>query len=300
MAINGITFRHEGRQCFVDISQTAADTLYVRIRGYQKKITEKKQTINLTPYLLQEITADKIRSGILIANTLGAYVQIQIGNSVYSDEYGFYWGEPVRNRWIASDLPYRVIDCRKHQTDFITAMIEGGDTMYVTDGEEVENDVLDFGLCAAKCSPSYSRTVEVGSAGAVRATIPYIDRPMGLNGVRLAWLNRYGAVEMWNFDHLREKRFTTTSEIIYTHKGYQKLDTKAETIYTVESREETDAAIDALSYIIASPKVWLVHDDGNDNPEFEEISIVTEECKTFEDNNIFGLQVSYRKAKREL
>ena len=123
---------------------------------------------------------------------------------------------------------------------------------------------------------------------------------MGLNGKRIAWLNRYGALDFWNFDYLREQSFGATAETIYTHNGYKKIVRTAEKVYVVETREATREAIDALSFIIASPAVWLVTDDLTGNPTFEEVDVITEECKVFDSEELLGLQIAYRPKKRVL
>jgi hypothetical protein len=116
----------------------------------------------------------------------------------------------------------------------------------------------------------------------------------------MAWLNRYGALDFWNFDYLREQSFGATAETIYTHNGYKKIARTAEKVFVMETREATREALDALSFIIASPAVWIVNDDLTGNPTFEEVDVITEECKVFDSKELIGLQIAYRPKQRVL
>jgi hypothetical protein len=300
-AISKVDYRLEDRQCFADIDTTLTPPYTVQIGKYSKVLTEQKCTINLTPYLRELIKHNPFIRGNNIDNGNAVALGIKLDGVYHDTQYSYNGAIQGSNVILCSDLPYRVL--AQGQTDVVTCNTVALGRMEVNgvDVEDASNDTDYAALLAVKLQPQVDLEVITYSddgSEIYNGVIRYIYRPMGLNGVRLAWLNRYGAMEFWNFDHLREKTFATTTERIYTKDGYKKFGGEAETLYTVECREASTEVIDALAYIIASPAVWLVH-DGKTSLTFEPIDVVTDECKTFEDDNILGLQVSYRKNKRE-
>ena len=117
-----------------------------------------------------------------------------------------------------------------------------------------------------------------------------------MNTRRLVWLNEVGGIDSWSFEFLRESNFATISEVFYSStKGYTRTNRQSERLHTVETRELDDITADVVSYILASPEVYL-----EENGVLVPIDIVTEECRTYSDTELSGVQVSYRKRKREL
>lgn len=310
MAIIRVDFVREGAEVFVDIVQTKAEKKIVMIGEYSKVITEKTQRINITPYLMAMV--ERAGGGIttemldkshivddVIESSAGILPYIYIDGMGYSADTSYLpYGENKPDWSVLSDLPYHLIS--PGQTDILCYKVELGDTLEVDDGDSVENDInVDFVHCFTRCRPT-DTIISAYTNGLSRGDITYVFKPMGLNGVRLAWINRYGALDFWNFDHLREQSFGVSAETIYTHNGYLKLNPSAERLYTVETREVSREVLEVLSYIIASPKVWLVKDDGAGSPTFSDIDVVTEQCKTFSDAELLGLQIVYRPKKRVL
>lgn len=308
MAVNSIHFFRAGTQELVTIRQDKAETAQVQIGKYLKVITESQQTINLTPYLTEELNIAPIVRGKFTDFDAAVPIQITIDGTLYDNGGESYTiGETAQNiGHCASDLPYRVIS--QGQTDVVSVYLDNGGRGEVEMSRELVNDALNSGvgsLFAMDVQPTSSPiviTVFLDGYNDVSYSqeIPYIFRPTGLNGKRIAWLNRYGALDFWNFDYLREQSFGATAETIYTHNGYKKIGRTAEKVYVVETREATREAIDALSFIIASPAVWLVTDDLTGNPTFEEVDVITEECKVFDSEELLGLQIAYRPKKRVL
>lgn len=306
MAIS-VTFRFEEAQCFADITQDSATPTTVFIGKYSKVITEREQTINLTPYLREQIRIQAVTHETFSTVNMSVVPAVTINGKTYTATASYRLASVAFNPDdnLCSDLPYRVID--SGQTDVVYIQLnkgwsgevrQGATLLTYNDHRYEYNDIVPFAI-----QPTADIKVTISDDKGVpydNIDIRYRIRPMGLNGVRLAWLNRYGALDFWNFDHLREQEFAATSETIYTHNGYTKLNTAAERRYTVETRELTTEALNTMSYIIASPAVWVVTDDGAGNTTFEEVDVVTEECKVFNDAELLGLQVSYRPKKRVL
>lgn len=307
MAIKGIYFNRYGNQQLVTISRDTASPTTVTIGRYRKILNEKIQTINLTPYLREGINLGAVVSGRYTDEGNAIPVQITVEGRVYDNGESYTIGDDATELGhCASDLPYRVIS--QGQTDVVSVYLDNGGRGEVEMSRELVNDAQNSGvgsLFAMDVQPTSSPivvTVFLDGYNDVSyiQEIPYIFRPTGLNGKRIAWLNRYGALDFWNFDYLREQSFGATAETIYTHNGYKKIGRTAEKVYVVETREATREAIDALSFIIASPAVWLVTDDLTGNPTFEEVDVITEECKVFDSEELLGLQIAYRPKKRVL
>lgn len=302
MAISNISWRRKGIQQLVTIARDNAEPLQVQIGKYTKVITAKQQTINLTPYLREEIMRQPSISGKFTDSDAAVPVEIVIDGHIYNSGVAYALGEDANIQHCASDLPYRVI--AHGQTDAISLFIGQNNSAEVESDYAMISEYSNSGigsLYAFKVQPSHSH-LYVSRLGdsAFSHKIHYIYRPMGLNGKRMAWLNRYGALDFWNFDFLREQSFGATAETIYTHNGYQKIARTAEKVFVMETREATREALDALSFIIASPAVWIVNDDLTGYPTFEEVDVITEECKVFDSKEMIGLQIAYRPKQRVL
>lgn len=304
---NSVGFSRNGNQVLAIISRdTAIPTTTVEIGNYRKILTEKVQIINLTPYLREEINLDAIVSGKYTSYDCAVPIQITIDGTEYKSDDSYIIGDDARDlKHCASDLPYRVI--AHGQTDAVTVYLSRGDSAELDLNREQANDAQNNGigsLFAMKLQPTPGEVLltlllDDRSVSYIQ-DIHYIFRPMGLNGKRMAWLNRYGALDFWNFDYLREQSFGTTAETIYTHNGYKKIARTAEKVFVMETREATREALDALSFIIASPAVWIVNDDLTGSPTFEEVDVITEECKVFDSKELIGLQIAYRPKQRVL
>lgn len=307
MSLNNISYKRKGREIFAEITQDTAATHMIGINGkYDIFITEKEQEINLTPYLREEKKYKPFFYGNASAQGVTVYGGIE---DYYSGEYHPNWeyfSDGVVNEYkVLSDLPYRLI--APDQFDVISSFVYPDGIMQIEQRGEYYNAEDYSDICAMALIPikdSYKVNVyeDTDGTGQYSQEVRYIFRPMGLNGVRLAWLNKYGALDFWNFDKLREQDFVTSAETIYTHNGYTKLNQQAEKHFTIETRELTREALDALSFIVASPAVWLVEDAGEGAEEecFKPIDIITDSCKVYSGDELLALQVTYRPKMREL
>lgn len=306
MAISNISWHREGTQQLVTIVRDSAEPLQVQIGKYTKVITAETQTINLTPYLRESVELKPIITGLYTSEGCAVSVTITMQGTAYNSGYSYTIGEDAQDLGhCTSDLPYRVI--AQGQTDVVTVYLSQDESAGIEANGIQLNDAQNNGvgtLTAINIKPTtnivkvtkYLDDLSEGYSHDIR----YIYRPMGLNGKRIAWLNRYGALDFWNFDYLREQSFGATAETIYTHNGYQKIARTAEKVFVMETREATREALDALSFIIASPAVWIVNDDLTGSPTFEEVDVITEECKVFDSEELLGLQIAYRPKKRML
>ena len=307
MAIS-VSFRYKGREGYADIERDTATPTTVQIGQYSKVITEAQQTINLTPYLAAAISqVAPTGEGDLLSDNRAVLPSVTIDGRVFNANDVYVGGGAMAN--VATKLPYRLIAPKQTDVLYIGNIGRDMTAKIYKDGELLNmmapEGVANRTMVSAKVK-GITDSCEVRVVGAYSTdidfeeTVRYVVKPMGLNGKRLAWINELGGIDMWNFDHLREQSFAATSETIYTQSGYAKLNTAAEKHYVVETREITDEALNALSYIIASPTVWLVTDTGTGNPTYEPVDVVTEECKIYSDADLLALQISYRPKMRVL
>lgn len=305
MAIRGTTFERIGNQELVTIDRDTTDRTTVTIGKYRKILTEKSQIINLTPYLREGINLAPIISGRYTDSDCAIAVEITADGTTYKSGESYAIGDSARDlKHCASDLPYRVI--AHGQTDAVTVYLSKNNSADIEANQTVINEQNNsVGTLVAIAVQPTTEQIKVSkylddNSTSYSQDIHYIFRPMGLNGKRMAWLNRYGALDFWNFDYLREQSFGATAETIYTHNGYKKIARTAEKVFVMETREATREALDALSFIIASPAVWIVNDDLTGSPTFEEVDVITEECKVFDSKELIGLQIAYRPKQRVL
>lgn len=296
MAISSVTFRFERNQCFADILQTEAEAKSIKIGNFAKRITEYSQSVNITPYLRAEFSYQPLLNGLL-SNSPMAKIPFIVADGIgYSATRPYFVGSIALPQNIASDLPYRVV--ANGQTDIISAGLKVGDEMRVGDEDVRATRRDDVGSIAVKVT---TPTIDVDFLNKT-AKVRYLLRPVGLNNKRLCWVNRYGVLEFWNFDHLREQSYTAATDKIYTAEGYKTISVEAEERVTVETKELPQDVMKALSYILISPAVWLVDDKGNgltaDN--FTPIDILTEECRVYSDSELSTMQIMYRQKQREI
>ncbi len=90
----------------------------------------------------------------------------------------------------------------------------------------------------------------------------------GGGGRRLAWVNRYGAIDYHTFPTVGEVRSSGRRTRIYTPDGYRTVATAAERSETLLSEPCDAGAADWLAGIFSSPAVWEV-----DGPQYEKIEV---------------------------
>ena len=161
-----------------------------------------------------------------------------------------------------------------------------------TDGYD---DIIGVRLQVSKVSKPRELVINSYAEYDYRTNFPIRIVQGGMNTRRLVWLNEVGGIDSWSFEFLRESNFATTSEVFYSSTdGYTRLNRKSERLHTVETRELDDLTAEVVAYVIASPEVYVIEDGA-----LVPIDIVTEECRTYSDTELSGVQVSYRKRKRE-
>ena len=287
----------------VSIEQDTATARTVQIGDYSKIITEQSQIIDITRYYPYEYD-DIIMSAGRLGTDSGFIPAVTIDGTTYKANMAWlpnapalYSSTKMRDGWL-SDLPYLLVSPNMLYGLTIGNVPAGGSVEFPTERVYNNYDVPDAVSFYANWDNSLGNDLDLSydTSWETNHEIRVVSKPLGLNGVRIAWINRYGCVDFWNFDFCRERKLAVEAKKIYTGKGYQMLGAVAETTYTVETRELTQEILAALSQILYSPAVWTVGADGTT----KEIDIITDECRIFSDTELSTLQLEYRPKMRDL
>ena len=289
----------------VSIKQDTATARTVQIGNYAKIITEQSQVIDITRYYPYEYD-DIFTSAGRLATDSGFTPAVTIDGTTYKANMAWLPNAPalygfitMRDGWL-SDLPYMLVSPNMLYGLTIGNVPAGGVVEFGPNAVTNNSDVIDAIGYYDNWSDTLGNDLKFNYRTSWEVNpheIRVVSKPLGLNGVRIAWINRYGCVDFWNFDFCRERNLAVETKKIYTgNAGYQTLGATAETTYTVETRELTQDILAALSQILYSPAVWIVGADGTT----KEIDIISDECRIFSDTELSTLQLEYRPKMRDL
>lgn len=318
--IESISFRAEKNRRYADITRssiTEGENISIIIdngeieRYFVKYLPSKGEniTIDLTPYC-QAMSLDGMKEALDRGDEMISYygrggclvnVEYNDGESVNSylpyDTWKDYPG-------ILTKLPYLQVSYEGEDSDpiiFSAFTWDDGDMSIVCGAadQQILNNEGNFSFLFQfkQYAPYVEVHDQVYEGEMKRFVIPVRKVPRGMNTRRLIWRNELGGIDAWSFEFLRESNYATTSEVFYSStKGYTRTNRKSERLHTIETRELDDLTAEVVAYVIASPEVYLW--DYETNTAIP-IDIVTEECRTYSDTELSGVQVSYRKRKRE-
>ncbi len=145
-------------------------------------------------------------------------------------------------------------------TDYSLMGISGsGMLAFVVDADDAARRFS--GLTGADASEMTGFTVWLRIQ--VRSSEVYISRSYEMDrdshgGRRLAWINRYGAVDYYTFPYVSGGKTTGSRERIYTPAGYRTVATIAATSETLLSEASSPETVEWLSEIFSSPAVWKI------------------------------------------
>lgn len=296
-----VNFRFEGGKCYADITRDTVESVDVQIYGYTKRISGTENSIDITPYLLEQFDQNYVHGFFnngIVSNSKAAIIpQIRIdgvslansrANTIFVDGASAYEGGELK-KGLASDLPYyRIISGQR-----IPIVISGIDS-----GEQVPSDIAPrtntdsvtsmVGFAFTLNSMLEEATIHYGGY-----TVKFKIVPPALNNIRLTWLNRYGVFDYWNFQFTRDITTAASFDSIYTKNGYDKINVKADKHYAIETRELDKATLDALSYIFESKAVYIEKMTDNNIAEYEPIHIISDQCRIYSDSELSTLQLEF-------
>ena len=312
--IKSVEFRKEKGRIFADIvrdSIVEGEKIYIGGVQHPKYLPSQglSATIDLTAYMRAELTGtlrsllNGLSSGeVRYYNRYNLSIIPQIESeegSIYRMNESYFDGVRTDYFGLLTLLPYMQV--AEGDSVIVCAQCGDDDTNSVSVGNATSEtfNTGDYGVVVTSISPATTaKNVVLNSAvgyDEYRNSIPLRTIAKGMNTRRLIWRNELGGIDSWYFEFLRESNYATTSEVFYSSTdGYTRTNRKSERLHTVETRELDDLTAEVVAYVIASPEVYLV--EGND---LVPIDIITEECRTYSDTELSGVQVSYRKRKRE-
>lgn len=311
--ITSVTFRIKKGRVYADITRDSiaeGEKVYIGTNKHPKYLPSQglSATIDLTAYVRSEITGSlrSLLSGMsnVEARLYDNYnlatlprIEYENGATRSADEM-YFNGKQTEGFGLLTHLPYMQI--AEGDSIIVSAQTADDDTNSVSVGGATSATFNNpyLGAVAITITPTTTAEAIVLSSkidyDTYRNRISLRTIPKGMNTRRLLWRNELGGIDSWYFEFLRESSFGSSSDVFYSANGYTRTNRKSERLHTVETRELDDITAEVVAYVIASPEVYLV--ESND---LVPIDIVTEECRTYSDTKLSGVQVSYRKRMRE-
>ncbi|MDR0754545.1 MAG: hypothetical protein LBF04_04070 [Prevotellaceae bacterium] len=111
-------------------------------------------------------------------------------------------------------------------------------------------------------------------------------------GYRLAWINRYGAIDSYYFQHCIEESLTVTKDKIYSADGYTVTAIKGERKLTVSTKKITQQSAQILSDILTSQRLFI-YDNG-----YKEVDLITNSVKIYDADTLINFQFSIQPKQR--
>lgn len=266
----------------------------VQINGYLKQMPKNVFKVNVAHYFRDDFTI--VPLDVEPGLTLQAWNGVEIGRVVSasiivdrtpSDEVPLLCADkqPAANRFM-SDLRRR--NAMPGQLDELAVYVTGpavvacgADQLLLTEGMHY------VGFRIPEHAPEHFEAQLRSLTGEVLDRITYRIEPS--DGVRLAWINAYGAIDYWNFGTRRKTSTKFNREKIYTEQGYSTTSLQADTTQTVSSRPMPQAQTEVLSRIFRAEAVWLI-----DGERVCPIDITTESVTTYDAEKLSSIQVEYR------
>lgn len=295
-----VNFRFEGGKCYVDITRDTAEGIDVQIYGYTKRITGTENTIDITPYLLEQLDQSNVHGFFnngIVSNSKAAIIpEIRVNgvslvnsraNTIFVDGAGAYENGALK-KGIASDLPYfRIVNGQR--VPIVVSGIDAGEQVPSSIAPRTNTDgvisMVGFGF--ELTSLLKKATLYYGGYPVIFEIVP-----PSLNNIRLTWLNRYGVFDYWNFQFVRDITTVASFDSIYTNDGYERINIQADKHYSIETRELDKATLDALSYILESKAVYIERKIDN-TTTYEPIHILSDQCRVYSDTELSTLQVEF-------
>lgn len=115
------------------------------------------------------------------------------------------------------------------------------------------------------------------------------------SGLRLAWLNRYGAIDQYNFEVIVEEATELEKTKIYTEDGYFTTELSADDYTTVTTRALSYTQLKSMTDVLTSDHVFLL-----ENGMAKEVDIVSDEATILNNGALSTLTIRFRPKKRRI
>lgn len=135
----------------------------------------------------------------------------------------------------------------------------------------------------------------VNSDGEILDRIEFVNVD-SCSGIRLCWINKYGALDYWNFSRLVSESTSVSKTKIYSKDGYLTTEVSAEDEVSISTKYLNSQTLKALEWLLSSERVWIVKEDGS----YEEIDVTTTSATTYSEASPTAFQVTYRPKIRRI
>lgn len=285
---------------FFEIDRSADSVAEVAVNGYLKQLPANTYKVNAAQFYREDFTivpvdggfdsAMRVFDGMDHGRVVDAYITV---DGVDSDSVPVICADrrPAENRFM-SDLRRRAV--MPGQIDELPvyattpAVVAYGPVQV-----SVPAGISFVGLRIPGDAPARFAVELRTPEGGVLDRVDYEIEPS--DGVRIAWINAYGAIDYWNFTTRRKSATKITREKIYTESGYTPTSMQSDTTQTVISRPLPEAQTQALCQVFVAEEAWLIGDG-----ESCSIDITSESVTTYEAGKLSSVQVEYRTKIRGL
>lgn len=270
----------------------------VAINGYTKRLTNDARSINVAQYYREEFD---VSPNIAQTEAFQRYDPVECQRVVDA----FIIADGVRSgsvRLVCADhpLPTDRILSDLHRRRAAPGDVEEFSVLLSAPAELVcgaERIALDVGMTVvgfrvSEAAPA-AFTVRLEREGVTVDQVEY--RLVSDDGVRLAWINIYGAIDFWRFDSRRKTATKITKEKIYAATGYIPTSIKAEVTQSVCTQPQSEHLTATLAQIFVSERAWLVS-----GGKAHGIDITNETTVLYEEDQLSAIQVEYRTNIRKL
>ena len=270
----------------------------VMINGYFKQMPKNAFKVNVAHYFREDFTIVPLSlergstMHIWNGDDAGRIVNASISvDGVVSEEVPLLCADkqPIANRFM-SDLRRRTITTG--QIDEIPVYVTSPSLLIC--GNEHLQIPAGISYVALRVRPNFSEHFDVTLQTLGAEVMDRIEYTIEENdGVRLAWINAYGAIDYWNFMTHLKSSLKIIKEKIYTEDGYIATSIQSDTTESVISRPLPEVQVNVLSRIFVAESVWCI-----DGTSVCPIDITTENVTTYDIEKLSSVKVEYRKRIR--
>lgn len=173
-----------------------------------------------------------------------------------------------------------------------TFSAQSGQVALVIDMDDIETTVA--GLVLDTTPTINSMQAVVGFADGTNLTVDYTVTPR-TDGVRMAWVNRYGAADYFTFPTVRSVEKRVERSKIYSTDGFRTVSQSLASEMTLSSGLMPKVDVEWLADIITSPEVWRV-----EGSAFEAVDVTTTRVVTSADHAPQAVEITIRPRQYEI
>lgn len=295
--------------CVFGFDRSDKSVMPITIAGYAKNIIGFAPAVNVADYYRYKFGFDPIleeqlsvSSALSLNRLVEAWISYIFGSVRYESEHVLLSASLVditEKKGLLSDVTIRHVG--KGCVDEFTVLSNG----HVFDIRDKYRDSL---IEVQNISHEIPNGMQVISFPVMDNCHVVIENPAtgqyqeieyicheNMSGMRLAWVNRYGAIDQYDFEIVSEQAVEFEKTCIYTKDGYFLTDISADDYTTVTTRALSAEQLKSMTDILISDHVFLIEDGA-----ITEVDVVSDSATTLNNNSIVSLSVRFRPKKRRI